>query len=117
MIHVINQYYDRALLSAEHLNYLREVIGSDHIGIGSGFESFDGAIDGLKDVSMFPNLFNALQQGKYADGETFQPWSEEELNKLAGVNFLRVFDEVERVKRQLSHEQPFEDDDSEDALD
>ncbi|XP_040163029.1 dipeptidase 1-like isoform X1 [Anopheles arabiensis] len=101
----------------EHLNYLREVIGSDHIGIGSGFESFDGAIDGLKDVSMFLNLFNALQQGKYADGETFQPWSEEELNKLAGVNFLRVFDEVERVKLQLSHEQPFEDDDSEDALD
>uniref|UniRef100_A0A182PEP3 Dipeptidase n=1 Tax=Anopheles epiroticus TaxID=199890 RepID=A0A182PEP3_9DIPT len=98
----------------EHLNYLREVIGPDHIGIGSGFEAFDSAIDGLEDVSKFANLFNALQAGRYSDGETFSPWSSEELRKLAGLNFLRVFHEVEQVKRQLSQDPPFEDEDSED---
>uniref|UniRef100_A0A182JZK5 Dipeptidase n=1 Tax=Anopheles christyi TaxID=43041 RepID=A0A182JZK5_9DIPT len=101
----------------EHLNYLREVIGPDHIGIGSGFDGFDSAIDGLEDVSKFSNLFNALEAGRYTDGETFQPWSKGELQKLAGLNFLRVFHEVEQVKRQLSQEPPFEDDDdSEDVL-
>uniref|UniRef100_A0A182Q7L6 Dipeptidase n=1 Tax=Anopheles farauti TaxID=69004 RepID=A0A182Q7L6_9DIPT len=98
----------------EHLNYLREVIGPDHIGIGSGFEGFDGAIDGLEDVSKFPNLFAALAKGQYSDGESFPAWSKEELQKLAGLNFLRVFHEVERAKEELSHEKPFEDDGSDD---
>ncbi|XP_052903280.1 uncharacterized protein LOC128310631 [Anopheles moucheti] len=101
----------------EHLNYLREVIGADHIGIGSGFDGFDSAIDGLEDVSKFSHLFIALTNGKYSDGETFSPWTKDELRKLAGLNFLRVFHEVEQVKRELSHEQPLEDDGVEDMLD
>ncbi|XP_049289914.1 uncharacterized protein LOC125767408 [Anopheles funestus] len=101
----------------EHLNYLREVIGPDHIGIGSGFDGFDSAIDGLEDVSKFSHLFNALTHGKYTDGETFHPWTKNELKKLAGLNFLRVFHEVEQVKQELSHEQPLEDDGLEDMLD
>ncbi|XP_053658886.1 dipeptidase 1-like [Anopheles marshallii] len=101
----------------EHLNYLREVIGPDHIGIGTGFDGFDSAIDGLENVSKFSHLFIALTNGKYSDGETFAPWTKGELRQLAGLNFLRVFHEVEQVKRELAHEQPLEDDGVEDMLD
>ena len=45
---------------------------------------------GLEDVSKYPELFTTL----LASGM----WTLEDLKKLAGLNFLRVFREVERVK-------------------
>ena len=44
---------------------------------------------GLEDVSKYPALFASL----LASGA----WSLDDLKKLAGLNFLRVFKEVERV--------------------
>ncbi len=44
---------------------------------------------GLEDVSKYPDLFATL----LASGM----WTMEELKKLAGLNFLRVFREVEKV--------------------
>ena len=44
---------------------------------------------GLEDVSKYPELFTTL----LASGM----WTLEDLKKLAGLNFLRVFREVERV--------------------
>ena len=44
---------------------------------------------GLEDVSQYPELFATL----LASGM----WTIEDLKKLAGLNFLRVFREVERV--------------------
>ena len=44
---------------------------------------------GLEDVSKYPNLFAELLQDP--------TWSEEDLKKLAGLNFLRVFKQVEKV--------------------
>ena len=44
---------------------------------------------GLEDVSKYPALFASL----LASGA----WSLEDLKKLAGLNFLRVFREVEKV--------------------
>ncbi|KFB37701.1 AGAP011653-PA-like protein [Anopheles sinensis] len=101
----------------EHLNYLRETIGTDHIGIGSGFEGFDNILHGLEDVSKFPTLFAALTEGQYSDGETFPPWSVEDLRNLAGLNYLRLLHRVEQVKEELSYEQPFEDEGMEDIFD
>ncbi len=45
---------------------------------------------GLEDVSKYPELFASL----LASGM----WTIEDLKKLAGLNFIRVFKEVERVK-------------------
>jgi membrane dipeptidase len=45
---------------------------------------------GLEDVSKYVELFSAL----YASGK----WTIEELKRLAGLNFLRVFKEVEKVR-------------------
>lgn len=44
---------------------------------------------GLEDVSKYPALFVSL----LASGS----WSVDDLKKLAGLNFLRVFKEVEKV--------------------
>ena len=44
---------------------------------------------GLEDVSQYPELFATL----LASGM----WTSDDLKKLAGLNFLRVFKEVERV--------------------
>jgi hypothetical protein len=49
---------------------------------------------GLEDVSKYPALFASL----LASGA----WSLEDLKKLAGLNFLRVFREVERVRLTFS---------------
>lgn len=45
---------------------------------------------GLKDVSRYPYLFAELLQDP--------AWTEEDLKKLAGLNFLRVFRQVEKVR-------------------
>lgn len=46
---------------------------------------------GLEDVSKYPNLFDALIKSN----ET--RWTHENLEKLAGRNFIRVFRKVEEV--------------------
>jgi membrane dipeptidase len=46
---------------------------------------------GLEDVSKYPHLFERLAQSD-------EPrWSAEDLQKLAGLNLIRVFKEVEMV--------------------
>ena len=50
---------------------------------------FNSAPAGLEDVSKYPQLFSTLM----ASGM----WTLDDLKKLAGLNFLRVFREVERV--------------------
>jgi membrane dipeptidase len=47
---------------------------------------------GLEDVSKYPKLFERLAQ-------IDEPkWSTEDLKKLAGMNLIRVFKEVEKVR-------------------
>jgi len=45
--------------------------------------------EGLEDVSTYPTLFAAL----IGTGQ----WSTDDLKKLAGLNFLRVMQDVEKV--------------------
>lgn len=58
---------------------------------------------GLEDVSSYPTLFAELMgTGK---------WSADDLKKLAGLNFLRVFREVEKVRDDFKRAKvpPYED--------
>jgi membrane dipeptidase len=79
---------------ADHIDYVRKVAGIEHVGIGSDFEGFDGAPDGLEDVSCYPALLAELMRRGY---------TREEIKKVAGLNLLRVFREVEKVSAQLKH--------------
>jgi membrane dipeptidase len=76
----------------DHIDHIVKVAGIDHVGIGA---DFDGAVDmpeGAQDVSMLPNItYELLKRG----------YSEKDIRKILGENFLRVFAEVERVSRGM----------------
>src|SRR6266851_866225 len=77
----------------DHIDHIVKVAGIDHVGIGA---DFDGAVDmpeGAQDVSMLPNItYELLKRG----------YSEKDIRKILGENFLRVFTEAERVARNSS---------------
>ncbi len=87
--------YPRVTLAqvADHLDYLRQFLGADGVGIGSDFEGFNGSVEGLEDVSKYPDLLAELAR---------RGWPDEDLKKVAGENLLRVFREAEAVARALS---------------
>lgn len=68
----------------DHLAYMRDVVGEDHLGIGSDFYGGPNP-PGLEDASTFPSLIAELVR---------RNWSDAALAKLMGGNFLRVWGEV-----------------------
>lgn len=76
---------------ADHIEHVRTIAGIDHVGIGSDFDGMPNKITGLEDTSKFPNLFAELRR---------RGWSAEELQKLAGENFLRVMEDAEKISRK-----------------
>lgn len=90
-----------------HINYIRTVTGVDHVGIGSDYDGVDMVPAGLEDVSKYPDLFDRLAESR--PGEP--TWTSEDLQKLAGLNLIRVLGEVEKVRDRLAAEglKPYED--------
>jgi membrane dipeptidase len=88
----------RATLSqvADQIVYVRKVAGVDHVGIGSDFDGITEVVQGLEDVSTFPALFAELAR---------RGWSDSDLRKLAGENFLRVFAQAEAISKRLQKEE------------
>lgn len=64
----------------EHIDHAVEVMGIDHVGIGTDFDG-DGGVPGLASASELINLTRALIRRGY---------SNEDIEKLWGGNFLRV---------------------------
>jgi membrane dipeptidase len=82
---------------ADHIDYIRNKIGVDYIGIGSDYDGNEDWPEGLSDVSMYPNLFAELVR---------RGWSDEDLEKIAGGNVLRALEQAEAVARRLQQETP-----------
>lgn len=77
---------------ADHFDHVKRLIGVEYIGIGSDFDGIDYFIKGLEDVSTYPALLTEL---------TRRGWTETELRKITGENFLRVFEEVENSATKI----------------
>lgn len=75
----------------DHIDYLVEKIGIDHVGISSDFDG-GGGIEGWSDASETLNVTIELVRRGY---------TEEEIQKLWNGNLLRVLDEVDLVAREL----------------
>ncbi|XP_071568217.1 dipeptidase 1 isoform X4 [Temnothorax nylanderi] len=88
-----------------HINYIRNLIGTDYVGIGGDYDGVNSMPVGLEDVSKYPDLFDRLYESR--EGEP--TWTKEDLEKLAGRNLIRVFQAVETVRVLLSSESPRED--------
>lgn len=76
---------------ADHFDYVKKLIGVDHIGMAGDFDGIQFTIRGLENTSTYPNLLIELAR---------RGWSESDLKKITGQNFLRVFGEVEREANQ-----------------
>jgi len=84
---------------ADHIEHVAEVAGIDHVGIGSDFygATGDDLVQGLEDVSRFPDLLAELVR---------RGWSDEDLAKLARGNVLRAFREAEVAAARLQQLRP-----------
>ena len=70
---------------ADHVDHIVELVGDDHVGLGSDFDGMLFGPAGLEDCSCLPNLVEELRQRGY---------SETSLARVLGQNFRRVFGEI-----------------------
>lgn len=73
---------------ADHIDHAVKVMGVDHVGVGTDYDGILVAPEGLENVSKLPVLWDELRSRGY---------SERDMEKIAGGNFLRVLKEVEAV--------------------
>ena len=70
-----------------HLNHMVNVMGVEHVGIGTDFDG-DGGVPGCASASELINFTRSLLKERY---------SETDIRRIWGGNFLRVMEEVQRI--------------------
>jgi membrane dipeptidase len=85
---------------ADHIDYIRDRIGSPYFGIGGDYDGILDLPDGLEDVSTYPALFAELIRRGY---------TRDELEQIAGRNVLRVMRGAEQVAARLQREREASD--------
>ena len=79
----------------DHIDYLINKIGIDHVGISSDFDG-GGGVDGWNDASETLNVTLELVKRGYTEAQIAQLWN---------GNLLRVLDEVEAVAKKIQTEE------------
>ena len=77
----------------DHIDYIKNKIGIDHVGISSDFDG-GGGIEGWQDASETFNVTLELVKRGY---------TEEEISKIWSGNLLRVLDEVQEISSKLKN--------------
>ena len=77
----------------DHIDYIKNKIGIDHVGISSDFDG-GGGIEGWQDASETFNVTLELVKRGY---------TEEEISKIWSGNLLRVLDEVQEISFKLKN--------------
>ena len=78
--------------AVDHIDHVVKVAGIDHVGIGSDFDGGGGLADCV-DVADYPKITAELLKRGY---------SEKDIDKIWGGNFLRVFRAVEKEAAVIS---------------
>lgn len=76
-----------------HVEHVREVAGTEHVGLGGDYDGTGTLPDGLEDVTGYPRLLAALAE---------RGWSADDLGRLTSGNVLRVMRGVEATARDVS---------------
>jgi membrane dipeptidase len=85
-----------------HITHIGNLIGYDHVGIGTDYDGIIRTPRGLEDVSKFPALVTELLKAGVSD---------QDAAKIVGRNLLRVWKEADTISKQLQKEMlPVEDD-------
>lgn len=75
----------------DHIDHIVKLVGPDHVGFGSDYDGAGGFPQGLEDVSGFPMItYHMLKRG----------YSEKDIKKILGGNFLEFFEKVEKGKKR-----------------
>ena len=72
---------------ARHVTYIGNLIGYDHVGLGSDFDGIQSTPKGLDDVSKYPDLVAELLNMGVSDVDAA---------KVVGGNILRVWGDAEK---------------------
>jgi len=75
----------------DHIDHMVKVMGIEHVGIGTDFDG-GGGVDGCKDASQMINITVELLRRGYSDSD---------IKKIWGENFLRVFRKVQEYSKNL----------------
>ncbi|MBA3694445.1 MAG: membrane dipeptidase, partial [Acidobacteria bacterium] len=74
----------------DHIDHIKQVAGIDYVGIGSDFDGvpfLPAGMNGMEDLSLV--TYEMLRRG----------YSEKDILKVLGENFLRAFTQAEKVAR------------------
>lgn len=78
---------------ADHIDHVANVAGHDHVGLGGDYDGVSDLPQGLETVSTYPALFAELIR---------RGWTDANLRKLAGENFVRVLKANEASAKALA---------------
>lgn len=72
----------------DHIDHIKKIAGIDHVGLGSDFDGVPFLPPPMKGVEDLPLVtYEMLRRG----------YTEQEIRKVLGENFLRAFEQAERV--------------------
>lgn len=77
---------------ARHILHIGNLIGFDHVGVGTDFDGIGSTPDGFADVSKYPDLIAELLKNGVDDSDAA---------KIVGGNLLRVWADVDAVAAEL----------------
>jgi membrane dipeptidase len=93
----------------KHIMHIGELIGYEHVGIGTDFDGIEDVPKGLEDVSKYPDLVAALLENGV---------SASHIRGIIGGNVLRVWAEVDRIAAVMQATMaPIMEDDEPDLFD
>jgi len=69
----------------DHIDHVVRLVGPNHVGLGSDFDGISSAPEGMEDIAQLPKITKALIKRRYSD---------EDIKKILGGNFLRVVRQV-----------------------
>ncbi len=72
----------------DHIDHVVRLVGVKHVGLGSDFDGIEACPDGLEDISKMQKVIIELRKRGYSDYE---------IRHIAGGNFLRVLEQVQRM--------------------
>lgn len=78
---------DRATVErvVDHIDHIVDMVGPDHVGLGSDFDGIGSTPIGLEDATKMPNITLELVKREYP---------EDDIVKILGGNHLRIFKET-----------------------
>lgn len=69
----------------DHIDYIVKLVGVDYVGLGSDFDGSITTVNEIYDATCYPIITKKLVERGY---------SEQDIRKILGLNFIRVFKQV-----------------------